>query len=127
MVRRLVDRVAQAECMFRRHQQAWFPALAVHGVEGLGTLLSGREAEALEVHRRVRLAVEGDDTAVVAEAGASLVKLITDLLGAMERIVVPLAERHLSEGDWVVVRELEDDVGFALIPEPPPWPEPRRP
>ena len=110
--------------MFRRHRQAWFPALSARGVEGPGTLLADREGEALELLRRLRLAVDRDDAAFVADAGARLAELIDDLLGTFDAVLVPLAERHLSQGDWAVVRELEDGVGYAFIPPPPAWPDP---
>lgn len=124
MVQRLVERIADVEAMFRRHRQAWLPALAVHEVTGLGPLLTDREAEALELLPRLRRALEHDDSAFVAEAGARLIRLVDDVLGTVELVLVPLAERHLSENDWAVVRELEDDVGFAFIAVPPPWPDP---
>ena len=127
MVQRLIERISDAETMFRRHRRAWFPALSAHGVEGLGTLLADREGEALELLRRLRLAVARDDAAFVADAGTRLAELIDDLLGTFDAVLVPLAERHLSQGDWAVVRELEDGVGYAFIPPPPAWPDPGSP
>ncbi len=127
MLQRLIERISDVETMFRRHRQAWFPALSARGVEGPGTLLADREDEALELLRRLRLAVDRDDAAFVADAGARLAGLIDDLLGTFDVILVPLAERHLSMGDWAVVRELEDGVGYAFIPPPPSWPDPGSP
>ena len=48
---------------------------------------------------------------------------LDDLLALDVRLLEPLARRHFSAGDWAVVRELEDGVGWALIAAPPPWPE----
>jgi DUF438 domain-containing protein len=123
LVARLVERISGIELRFRREQQAWFPALAVHGVEGPRSLLAGRQREALETLRRLRLAVEHDDASSAAEAAARLLAEVDDLLAQDERLLEPLAQRHLSAGDWIAVRELEDGVGWALLQAPPRWPE----
>ena len=122
MVQRLIARLSEVEAMFRRHRQAWFPALAVHGIDGPGALLAGREAMALELLRRLRLAVDRDDAAFVADAGGRLLEIVEDVLNTIDLVVVPLAGRHLSESDWRAVRELEDAAGYGLIAAPPPWP-----
>jgi hypothetical protein len=124
LVARLVERLSEVELRFRREQQAWFPALEVHAVNGPQALLVSRQSEALETLRRLRLAVERDDAASVAEAGSRLVDTLEDLLAQDERLLEPLALRHFSTGDWAAVRELEDGVGWGLIPLPPAWPDP---
>ena len=124
LVSRLVDRLREVELRFRREQQAWFPALEVHAVDGPQALLVSRQSEALETLRRLRLAVERDDAASVAESGRRLVDTLEDLLAQDERLLEPLALRHFSPGDWAAVRELEDGVGWGLIPVPPVWPDP---
>jgi DUF438 domain-containing protein len=123
LVSRLVDRLSGIELRFRREQQAWFPALGVHAVEGPQSLLTQRQAEALELLRRLRLAVARDDAPSVAVAGARLVDSVEDLLAQDERLLEPLAQRHFSAGDWMAVREIEDGVGWRVIPPPPPWPD----
>ena len=123
LVSRLVDGLSGVELRFRREQQAWFPALGVHAVEGPQALLIQRQAEALETLRRLRLAVARDDAPSVAAAGARLVDSLEDLLAQDERLLEPLALRHLSVRDWMAVRELEDGVGWRVIPPPPPWPD----
>jgi hypothetical protein len=122
LVARLVDRLSGVELRFRRQQQAWFPALGVHGVEGPQALLVARQQEALETVRRLRLAVERDDASSAAEAGARFIAEVDELLAQDERLLEPLATRHFSERDWAVVRELEDGVGWALVQAPPRWP-----
>jgi len=122
LVERLVGRLSEVEQRFRRQQQAWFPALAVLGVEGPAALIGDRQAEALESLRRLRLAVARDDAAFVVETGTRLLNLLDDLLSIDSEVLVPLAERHLAAGDWVAVREMEDGLGWSLIPPPPPWP-----
>jgi DUF438 domain-containing protein len=121
-VGRLVERLSQVERRLRRQQQAWFPALAVHGVEGPQALMGDRQAEALESLRRLRLAVARDDAAQVVENGSRLLELLSGLLSLEEQVLVPLARRHLSPADWAAVRLMEDGVGWALLPPPPPWP-----
>jgi DUF438 domain-containing protein len=121
LVERLVERLSGIELRFRREQQAWFPALGVHGVEGPQALLAARQQEALETLRRLRLAVERGDAAPAAEAAARFIAEVNDLLAQDERLLEPLAQRYFSAGDWAAVRELEDGVGWALL-RPPPWP-----
>ncbi len=123
VVSRMVERLSAVELRFRREQQAWFPALEVHAVDGPRALLAGPQAEALEMLRRLRLAVDGDDASMVAESGQRLVAALEDLLAQDERLLEPLAARHLSTEDWEAVRDLEDGVGWALAP-PPAWPGP---
>jgi DUF438 domain-containing protein len=118
-----VERLSGIEVRFRREQQAWFPALGVHGVDGPRAMLVTRQQEALETLRRMRLAVERDDAPSAVEAGVRLLGEIDDLLAQDERLLEPLSQRHFSAGDWAVVRELEDGVGWALIQAPPPWPD----
>jgi DUF438 domain-containing protein len=122
LVSRLVDRLSAVELRFRRQQQAWFPALRVYAVDGPPALLVTRQTEALETLRRLRLAVERDDAASAAEAGGRLVEALEDLLAQDGRLLEPLALRHFSAGDWAVLRELEEGVGWGLTPAPPPWP-----
>jgi uncharacterized protein len=124
LVARVADRLSGVELRFRRQQQAWFLALEVHAVDGPQALLAARQTEALETLRRLRLAAERDDATSVAEAGARLVDVLEDLLAQDERLLEPLALRHFSAGDWAAVRELEDGVGWELIPAPPGWPHP---
>lgn len=121
-VARLVDRLVGVELRFRRELQAWFPALGVHGVDGPRALLVERQADALETLRRLRLSVARDDATSAVEHAARLVAQLGELLAQDEHVLIPLAARHLSAGDWAVVRELEDGVGWSLIPTPPPWP-----
>ena len=123
LMERLVVRLSDVEQHFRRQQQAWFPALAVLGVEGPAALMGDRQAEALECLRRLRLAVLRDDAPFVVETGLRLVDLLDGLLSMDEQVLGPLAERHLSAGDWAAVREMEDGLGWSLIPAPPPWPD----
>jgi DUF438 domain-containing protein len=122
LVARLVDRLSGIELRFRREQQAWFPALGVHGVEGPQAMLSARQRQALETLRRMRLAVEHDDAASAAEAGTRFLTEVDDLLAQDERLLEPLALRCFSAGDWAAVRELEDGVGWTLVQAPPRWP-----
>jgi len=122
LVSRLAERLSGVELRFRREQQAWFPALEVHAVDGPQALLVARQTEALETLRRLRLAVERDDATSAAEASARLVDALEDLLAHDERLLEPLALRHFSAGDWAAVRELEDGVGWGFIPAPPGWP-----
>jgi uncharacterized protein len=124
LVARLIGRLSAVELRFRREQQAWFPALEVHAVDAPQALLVPRQTEALETLRRLRLAVEHDAAATVAEAGRRLVDALEDLLAQDERLLEPLALRHFSSGDWAAIRELEDGVGWGLIAAPPPWPKP---
>jgi hypothetical protein len=119
----LVGRLSTVERRFRREQQAWFPALRVHDVDGPQTVLRARQAEALEALRRLRLAVDRDDAASAAEWGARLVADLDELLALDDRLLEPLAGRHLSTGDWVAVRAIEDGVGWVLPEPPPPWPQ----
>jgi hypothetical protein len=122
LVARLVGRLSGVELRFRREQQAWLPALEVHGVDGPHALLVARQTETLETLRRLRLAVERDDAISVAETGDRLVDALEDLLTQDERLLEPLGLRHFSPGDWAAVRELEDGVGWGLIQPPPAWP-----
>ena len=122
MMARLVDRLSSIELRFRREQQAWFPALGVYGVDGPRAMLVSRQQEALETLRRLKLAVERDDSPSAVDAGVRLLGEIDDLLAQDERLLEPLSQRHFSAGDWAAVRELEDGVGWALIQAPPPWP-----
>lgn len=122
LVARLAGRLSAVELRFRREQQAWFPALGVYGVTGPQAMLAARQGEALETLRRLRLAVERDDAASVAEAGTRLLAEVDDLLDQDERLLEPLAQRHFSAADWAAVRELEDGVGWAFIAAPPRWP-----
>ena len=124
LVARLVERISGFELRVRREQQAWFPALAVLGVDGAAALLLDRQAEALECLRRLRLAVSRDDAVSTVEYGARLLELLEQLASAEQQVLVPLAERALSDADWAAVREMEDGVGWALISTPPPWPTP---
>jgi hypothetical protein len=124
LVARLAERLAAVELRFRREQQAWFPALSVHGVDDPQALLAARHGETLEILRRLGIAVERDDAAYAAEAGARLVADLEELLALDARLLEPLARRHFSAGDWAAVREIEDGVGWALIRRPPPWPQP---
>ncbi len=64
-----------------------------------------------------------DDAAFVVENGARLTELLDGLLTTEEEVLAPLAERHLSPGDWAALRELEDGVPWRLVDPPPPWPE----
>jgi hypothetical protein len=121
---RLVPTLSGIDLRFRRHQQAWCPALAVLGVEGPAVLLGEREAQALETIRRLRLAVDGDDGATVVEAGLQLVAQLDDILRIEDEVLAPLARRRFASGDWAAVRELEEGVGWSLIPPPPLWPAP---
>lgn len=122
LVARLVGGLSGVESRFRRHSQAWFPALAVVGVDGPATLLEDREALALETLRRLRLATEADDAATVVEAGLQLVARLDDILIVEDEVLAPLAEGRFSDADWAAVRELEDGIGWSLIPSPPLWP-----
>jgi DUF438 domain-containing protein len=122
LVARLVEGLSGVEARFRREQQAWFPALEVLDVHGPAALLGDRQTEALESLRRLRLAVARDDAAFVVENGARLLDLVGELLAAEGQVLVPLAEQRLAPGDWAAVREIEDGVGWELIPPPPPWP-----
>jgi hypothetical protein len=123
LVARLVELLSDVESRFRREQQAWFPALEVHAVDAPRALLAARQAEALETLRRLRLAVDGDDASSVAEAGRRLVDALEDLVAQDERLLEPLAIRSFSPEDWEAVRELEDGVGYGLVPRPPSWPD----
>jgi DUF438 domain-containing protein len=122
LVARLAARLSGIELRFTREQQAWFPALGVLGVDGPQALLTARQQEALATLRRLQLAVEHDDAASAAESGARFLGAMDDLLAQEERLLEPLAQRHFSAGDWAALRELEDDVGWALMPAPPRWP-----
>ena len=122
LVTRLVGGLSGVESRVRREQQAWFPALAVLGANGPATLMRDRQAEALEVLRRLRLAVARDDAGSAVENGVRLLDLLDGLAATEEQVLAPIAERVLTPGDWAAVRELEDGVGWALIAAPPPWP-----
>lgn len=122
LVGSLVDQLSDIEWRFRRQQQAWFPALAVHGVDGPATLLVPRQREALERLRRLRLAIGRDDAVFVVEIGHRLLGTIDGLLLGDEQVLAPLAQRCFTPADWAAVRELEDGVGWGMLPAPPPWP-----
>ena len=79
-----------------------------------------RPAEALEVFRRLRLVVARDDAGSTVENGTLLLDLLDELAATEEQVLAPIAERSLSDDDWVAVRELE--VGWSLITTPAPLP-----
>ena len=122
LVVRLAERLSGVEQRVRREQQAWFPALAVAGEEGLAMLMYDRQAEALEALRLLRLAVARDDAASVVKSGVRLLDLLGGLAVAEEQLLAPIAERVLSSAEWASVREAEDNVGWSLIERPPRWP-----
>lgn len=122
LLARLTERLSGVELRVRREQQAWLPALAVVDAEGVAILLRDKHTAALESLRLLRLAVTRDDPVPVIEHGTRLLDCLTELSAAEEHVLAPVAERSLSEADWAAVRELEDGVGWSLIPSPPPWP-----
>ena len=124
LVARLAERLSGVESRVHREQRAWFPALAVLGEEGPAALMRDRQSEALEVLRRLRLAVARDDAGSAVENGMRLLDLLDDLATTEQQVLDPMAARSLSQRDWAAVRELEDGVGWSLIAVPTPWPVP---
>lgn len=122
LVARLVERLSGVESRVRREQQAWLPALAEAGAGDAGVLLRDKRMAVLDALRLSRLAVRGDDPARIVECGSRLLECLAELSGSEEHVLVPIAAQTLSEAGWAAVRELEDGVGWSLIPRPPPWP-----
>ena len=63
-----------------------------------------------------------DVTAGVDAKEAAALDLLDDLATTEQQVLDPIAARSLSLRDWAAVRALEDDVGWALIAVPTPWP-----
>lgn len=122
LVARLVDRLAGVETRVTREREAWLPTLARNGAGDAALLVRDRQDDVLDGLRLVRLALAADDPPSVLDRGRTLHARMRELSACEEEVLVPVAERVLTQRDWAEVRRAEDLVGWSLIPEPPRWP-----
>jgi hypothetical protein len=123
LVTRLVLGLDGLELRVRREREAWLAVLGPKGDAAAVALLRDRQDEALEALDLLRRALARDDAVSVLECGRLLCERSQELAVCEEQVLVPLAERNLTPGEWTAVRGLEDGVGWSLIPAPPPWPQ----
>lgn len=122
LVARLVDRLTGLELRVRRERESWLPLLERNGAGDAARLVGDRQEEVLDGLRLVRLALDADDASMAFEHGRTLHTRLRELRACEEQVLVPVAERVLTLRHWAEVRELEDETGWSLIPQPPPWP-----
>jgi DUF438 domain-containing protein len=118
----LVKRLGLIELRVRREREAWLGIVGRRAGEDAGHLLRDRQDAVVDALELLRRGLARDDAVAVLEHGKLLLERMDELALSEEEVLVPLAEQTLTQRDWMELRGLEDAVGWALIPAPPPWP-----
>jgi DUF438 domain-containing protein len=112
------------EVHYARKENQLFPALERHGVTGPTQVMWAVHDD---IRANLKDALDRTGTGAASEAVGSMEELSTairDMVYKEEHILYPLSLEHLTEAEWVRMRQGEGDIGYAWITPSSGW-EPR--
>jgi uncharacterized protein len=118
----LLDSLAQLEKHYLKKENQLFPALEAKGVSGPSKVMWAVHDDIRAHLKDFRRAVEADDKALAARAGAFVMAEITDMIYKEEKIFFPMCLETLDDRDWARVKKGEEEVGYAWVEPGREWP-----
>ena len=115
---------------YKRKEELVFPFLEKHGVYGPTRVMWGVDDEIRSGLKELKgmlmgLAGNGEpgavDKANVIERARSVAHAIREMVFKEEKILLPMAEEHLSQDEWRQVYEAEDEIGYCLVEPEAEW------
>ncbi len=115
------DELAPLERHYLRKENQLFPLLEKRGVSGPSKVMWAIHDDIRALVKETRAALDGGRLKKAAFSGHRLAQMIRDMIYKEENILFPMSLETLTPEDWKVVRQGEEDVGYAWIEKPPAW------
>ncbi|MBT8398206.1 MAG: DUF438 domain-containing protein [Gemmatimonadetes bacterium] len=119
----VIGNLAGIDNHYLRKENELFPALERHGISGPSQVMLGVHDEIRGQVREAREYLEAGSWEGAARAGASLARAVVEMVYKEEKILLPLAHRTLTHGEWADVRKGEDELGYDFHTPSEPFPE----
>lgn len=116
-----LDRLSQVEIHYVRKENQLFPYLEKHGFTGPSQVMWGLHDDVRGLLKKMRSALAAGEVEMLAGEGLELSRVIAEMIYKEEKILFPTAQRMLDTAEWRDIRRGDDEIGYALIPPPPPW------
>lgn len=123
-----VNLLFDVEKHYKRKEELLFPYLEKYDIYGPAKVMWGVDDEIRESLRELKRLLSPYSGAHKEEILAKVEKLIEkvrEMIFKEERILLPMAEEHLTEDEWREIHRAEDEIGFCLVEPEVQW-KPRR-
>ena len=118
---RLLEKLSEIEKHYIKKENQLFPRLEERGVSGPSRVMWAIHDDIRKVLKLSREQVaEGDPRAALTLE--ELIVTIRDMIYKEEQILYPMSMETLTYGDWLKVKEGEEEIGFAWISPLFDWP-----
>ncbi len=116
-LRDALNAMAAVETHYTRKENQLFPYLEKHGFTGPSKVMWGIHDDVRRMLKELRTAVEKKDWATMLKTGAEAAHAITEMIYKEEKILLPTAQRMLTEEEWRLIRSGDDEIGYVVKPE----------
>ncbi len=108
---------------YQRKENQLFAVLERHGVTGPSKVMWGVHDQIRQELKDAQRAVEINDMEGFSSTITSIARDVVEMVYKEEKILFPLALQTLSDGEWIEVRQGEDELGYAFAEPASPWPK----
>src|SRR5690606_13608165 len=119
----LFNKLSTIEKRFERKENQLFPFLEKRGWNGPSQGMWSFHDTLREQFRLLRKKIEAREFEGIEEDTHYLISGISRLLLIEETTLFPNSLKILSEADWIQVRTGEEEIGWMLPQDPPPFPK----
>ena len=119
-VKRILVELKKIRLHYRKQQMLVFPYLERRGIVAVPRVLWGREDQAimkirqlLELLSRTNV-IDESSAKLVSEKALEIAKEVGELVFRENKILYPAAYALLSEGEWVAVAEIANEMGWLI-------------
>jgi uncharacterized protein len=118
----LVEAVGRIELHYLKKENQLFPRLEAKGISGPSKVMWAVHDDIRAHIKDLRRALDLDDTGLIVRTGQWVLQEITDMIFKEDKVLFPMVLESLDEKDWASVKRGEEEIGYAWIAPPPPWP-----
>lgn len=118
----VVDRLGGIENHYQRKENQIFPILERYGITGPSKVMWGVHDTIRAQLKQVREAIAAKDPRQFADTAAAFCRNAIEMVYKEEKILLPMAQQHFSDKEWVEIRKGDDELGYGLFHPEVAWP-----
>jgi DUF438 domain-containing protein len=119
----VLEEISGIDNHYLRKENELFPVLEKHGITGPSKVMWGVHDEIRAQVKKARALLADESVDDAAGTGTSLARAVVEMVYKEEKILLPLAQKALSNAEWSAVRKGEDELGYAFQEPAGPFPE----
>ncbi|MPW27141.1 DUF1858 domain-containing protein [Alkalibaculum sp. M08DMB] len=115
------DKLSEINIHFARKQNQLFPALEKKGFDKPSKVMWTLENNIKDIIKKAKEYLESNLVNEFLDIQNEVIEMVEDMMVKEEEILYPTSMDLLTNEDFVDMRKGDDEIGYCLIPDPPPY------